>query len=372
MKTVVLSPFDPVNPYSMDLGNVIRSEGFGCVGRPLLRNPLLAWFRGEAGDCLHMHWVSRSSFRPGLRGVVRMWSFLVQMLALRVLRRPTVWTIHNLGHHEARNRGSELRFLAAMYCLVQHRIVHSRSARRRVVRACRQFWWYRVAERLGWARRAQVIPHLAFETTLNLRSQKAAAKLRYGLDPQRPCLLALGSMRDYKRLDLLVDALSRRPDLDCEVLLAGSSSREHVVGLVRRAAEQDSRIHLELKVLSEDEVALAMSAADAVVLTHDRFLTSGVAVLAATFGKPFIAPRHPFFLEYLGVNGVYFEDYTCDAVGRAIESLLKQKGDWPIWGAELTSRSAAWSSGELGPMYRQVYAKLLAIDSMAAWSAVGG
>jgi hypothetical protein len=75
------------------------------------------------------------------------------------------------------------------------------------------------------------------------------------------------------------------------LLVVGRAADAELAASVRGAAAHDARIRPYLEHCPAEDVQKYFLAADAVVLPYRDVLTSGVAVLAARFGRPCIAPR---------------------------------------------------------------------------------
>lgn len=119
----------------------------------------------------------------------------------------------------------------------------------------------------------------------------AAERARLG-DP-RLLLLFFGAVRPYKGLDIALEALARLPrELDVKLLVAGRfwESRDRYDALAARLGILD-RIEIRDGYASNEDAAVAFSAADAVVLPYRSASQSGVAQLAYAYGKPVVATR---------------------------------------------------------------------------------
>lgn len=105
-------------------------------------------------------------------------------------------------------------------------------------------------------------------------------------------LLCFGAVRPYKGVDLLLEAIARRPDLDLHVVVAGKfwHGPDELSGLVRRLGI-GNRVELRDGYVSARETAVLMRAADAVVLPYRSASQSGVVQLAFAYQRPVIATR---------------------------------------------------------------------------------
>lgn len=129
-------------------------------------------------------------------------------------------------------------------------------------------------------------PHPMFEN-LGERVERTAACARLGLDPAKRYMLFFGLIRDYKGLDILLDAWKMLDDGDCVLLVAGEfyASREKYMPAIESLG---GRVVLHDSFVADDDVKYWFSAADAVVLPYRSATQSGVTQVAYNFGVPMV------------------------------------------------------------------------------------
>ena len=121
------------------------------------------------------------------------------------------------------------------------------------------------------------------------KMERAEACKALGLDPAKKILLFFGLIRDYKGLDLLIDAYNQLDD-SYQLVIAGES-----YGSFDKYKEQISRLNRpeDVKVfnryISDKEVPLFFSAADVCVLPYRSATQSGITSIAYHFELPLIA-----------------------------------------------------------------------------------
>ncbi|MBK8340009.1 MAG: glycosyltransferase [Flavobacteriales bacterium] len=117
----------------------------------------------------------------------------------------------------------------------------------------------------------------------------AEARARAGIALDRKVLLFFGFIRDYKGLDLLIEALAQLPP-DHVLIIAGEPygdmTKYH--DAIDRAGVRD-RIVDHIRYIADNEVPLFFSAADLVVLPYRSATQSGITAIAYHFGKPVLA-----------------------------------------------------------------------------------
>ena len=120
-----------------------------------------------------------------------------------------------------------------------------------------------------------------------LDRDEACAKL--GIDPSKKIILFFGFIRDYKGLDILLDATASLSDDYC-VVVAGE-----VYGSFEKYEQQIIKLGIQNKLklfnqyIGDQEVPLYFSAADVCVLPYKSATQSGITSIAMHFNLPIIA-----------------------------------------------------------------------------------
>lgn len=118
---------------------------------------------------------------------------------------------------------------------------------------------------------------------------QAFAQEKLGLDPNKKTILFFGIIRDYKGLDLLIEACSKLDD-SYQLVIAGEvyGSFDKYTQQIK-ALQLEKRIHLFNQYISDDEVTNFFSACDVCVLPYKSATQSGITSIANHFLVPLIA-----------------------------------------------------------------------------------
>jgi len=120
---------------------------------------------------------------------------------------------------------------------------------------------------------------------------KAEAKKALKLNPEKNYILFFGLVRDYKGLDLLIEAvnLTKSAMVDFDVLVAGEfySDEEKYYALMDKLGIRD-RFQVYAQFIPDDLVPYFFCAADVVVQPYKDATQSGVTQVAYHFNKPMI------------------------------------------------------------------------------------
>ncbi|MDA4891524.1 MULTISPECIES: glycosyltransferase [unclassified Microbacterium] len=113
------------------------------------------------------------------------------------------------------------------------------------------------------------------------------------VEPAPRTLGFVGLVRRYKGVETLIDAFSataeEAPDLRLSV--AGNPSSPELAAEVRRRAEADPRIALDLRYLTEPDFARAVMGSAGIVLPYRFMHNSGTVLAALSLGRPVLVPR---------------------------------------------------------------------------------
>jgi glycosyltransferase involved in cell wall biosynthesis len=120
------------------------------------------------------------------------------------------------------------------------------------------------------------------------QNRKKACEI-LNLHPEKKTLLFFGLIRDYKGLDLLLQAISSLDD-SYQLVVAGESYGDfEKYRKIIDASPAKDRIQVRNEYIADDEVPLFFSAADALVLPYKSATQSGVIPVAYHFEVPVIA-----------------------------------------------------------------------------------
>jgi len=158
------------------------------------------------------------------------------------------------------------------------------------------------------------------------RMQRSEALQQLNLPKDKKYLLFFGFIRDYKGLDLLLDALKKLDD-SYHVIVAGE-----VYGSFEKYNEQlaklgvKDRVHLFTKYISDDEVKIYFSASDVCMLPYKSATQSGITAIAHHFEMPIIATDVGGLKESIdhGKNGLIVDEAESGAIAKAAEAYFEK------------------------------------------------
>jgi glycosyltransferase involved in cell wall biosynthesis len=184
--------------------------------------------------------------------------------------------------------------------------------------------------------------------------QTHAIRKRLGLESDDFVLLFFGLVREYKGLDILIDALNSIPmhTHRIQLLVAGEFYVNAEVLMNRISAENKDRIRIINRFVSNQESAEFLSISDIMVLPYRTASQSGVMSDAIHFEMPVIVSNLPGLTEHIkqGKHGYIVTAGDSSALAEAIVEAanatdrqamrsemkeLKKNLSWPRFSSEL-------------------------------------
>jgi glycosyltransferase involved in cell wall biosynthesis len=140
---------------------------------------------------------------------------------------------------------------------------------------------------------------------------RQAARDRLGIKENEKALLFFGLVRDYKGLDILVEACGLLPG-NYRIIAAGENYTNH--------SFDSSRLLWNNSYIPDSDVGTWFNAADMVVLPYRRASQSGIAQIALSFRKPLVVTDTGGLPETVtdGVTGTVAEHVTPRSIADAV------------------------------------------------------
>ncbi len=205
--------------------------------------------------------------------------YFVVLLICKMRGRKTIITAHNILPHENSRLNKLLN--GVVLCLGDVFIVHNAENKEKLSEV------YRIS-----ARHISIIPHGILQPVPMKGIPKQQAREYLGISEDKKVILNFGNIRDYKGLDVLLQALTLIKDelKDVNLVIAGQcwGSFEKYDAIIRDNSLEDYVVK-KLGFISPSEVEYYFSASDVVALPYKYFNSqSGVGALALPFKKPMV------------------------------------------------------------------------------------
>lgn len=277
------------------------------VRRAGFRPAVAALLRGPDTRIAHWHFFDELTQRPSrLATAARTLGFVGLIRLMRARGAGLVWTAHNIEPHELRHPCWATRAYEAMFGQAHAVIAHSAAAADLL------------RSRYGDRAPIAVIPHGSYVGLHGPRRDKRASRVELGLPGAGFVALALGTLRPYKGLEVLLEAWS---GMEGRLIIAGEVKDPAYAAEIAARAAAAPGVEFRPAFVPDSALPTWLAAADVVVLPYRKLLTSGVLLWALSYGVPAIAPDVPPVRELVaeGREGFLFAPADAASLRAALE-----------------------------------------------------
>lgn len=255
---------------------------------------------------LHFH-----TLHPFLLGkseatrLIKLIFFVAQITFLKLFNIKAIWTVHELqdklGDHSNNISPRQAKLLGFF---MDGFIVHCESTKESVV----QFFVLQ-----GKERKVHVIPHGNYIDIYENEISSEAARAKLRLPERKFVFLLIGGIYRYKGVLEAISAFKAISEGDAYLVIAGKLCEADLGEDIAIAIGDRKNILFVPETIEDDDMQIYINAADCVLLPYGVFTTSGVALLAMSFGKACIAPSVGFFKDTLQGAGSLLYDRSDQA-----------------------------------------------------------
>lgn len=190
------------------------------------------------------------------------------------------------------------------------------------------------------------IPHPVYDH-FGKKIERAEAHKELQLDPSKRTLLFFGLIREYKGLDLLIEAFSQLDDT-YQLLIAGEpyGSFDKYQELIDSSPNRE-RIKLFTHYIEDDKVPLFFSASDLTVLPYRTATQSGISAICYHFELPLLTTDVGGLKEAVEEpgTGVVISHPNSTLLKEAIENYFKEgQADHYINNIKIEKERLSWSN----------------------------
>jgi GT2 family glycosyltransferase/glycosyltransferase involved in cell wall biosynthesis len=191
------------------------------------------------------------------------------------------FTVHNVLPHDADKRDIWAWFFEAVLKACDFIHIHSATAIAEMAKE------YPVP-----ARKCHVFPHGNYLGSYPMRQTGEEARQQLQLPQENTVFGFVGQLRAYKGLEKLLSSFEeiRRKNDHVDLLIAGKAVHPTPSGYWERVSIFKRSVTVHEGFVPDELLQTYFAASDVIVLPYENILTSGSVLLAASFGKPIIAP----------------------------------------------------------------------------------
>lgn len=340
-------PVATMNPFQRLLYSRASDSGFAIV--PTLQMQHLGRVHWRGRSVLHLHWLASVLQGAVTKGAAeaRIDAFRGDMAAWRAAGHRIIWSMHNVLPHDCPFPEAEIELRRAL--VEGSDAVHVLS--RASVSEAREY--FEVPDEKVFH-----VPHPSYEGWYANVDDAVAAKLDLDLPHDSFTYLFFGSLQPYKGALELVDLFrqlqARNPEKKIRLVIAGKPVNADYAAAIHEAAAEQPAIRFMPSAMEERQVQVLFNAADAVVAPYRKTLNSGVAMLAASFRRPLIAPSNGGVAEtFSGDRTLLYTDQPEDGPVQAMERALEHRVAPAVFDAILAEHASARVSESFFSLVRE-------------------
>ena len=273
--------FPKDNPINEGVG--LLSEALEKTGQVKISKYHFITSLFSKADLFHVHWID--GILDGVRWpkhIIKLHLMLSYILLCKILKRPIVWTVHNVKSYE-KNYPILEKILWAVFLPRVDRAIHLCPASVEAI--------YRLTQTPP---PASIIPHAHYRSVY--RSITPAPDV---LEPFT--FTSFGFIRPYKGFESLIKAFQACNTEDAVLRISGAplfNESSKIVSDMINLSRGDPRIILDFRELSRREITELVRRSNVIVLPYHKIMNSGVAAVALSLGCPIMGPAAGCILDY--------------------------------------------------------------------------
>jgi glycosyltransferase involved in cell wall biosynthesis len=303
-------------------------------------------------DILHIHMLHYFLFkRNNITRLIKFLLFITQVFILRLIGTKTVITVHEWadrlgdGKHDI-----PLQWAAILGRLFHALITHCESTRNEIIKAFR----------LENKNKVFVIPHGNYIGSYENKVSQLEARKFLGINTEDLVFLLFGNIHRTKGFLEAIDVFKRLQQTKIFLLIAGYPGEEEIEELIKDKVKENENILFVPGIVPDEEVQIYMNASDCVIVPYKVFTTSGVTILAMSFGRACIAPQVGFFRDMLDDCGAFLYDSTHeDNLLQAMKGAIEKRASILDMGKHNFKIAEEWSWDYVAEETLNIYKKCL-------------
>ena len=279
-------------------------EGLEIVEKLSWYNPF-SWIAAGfsvSSDILHAQW----------------WSYVLApvyftiLLIARLRRVRIILTVHNVLPHEA---NPITKILNRMVIVLAHEIiVHTEDSRKSFL----ELYGERFSENV-----VHIVPHGLIVHESPNRITREESRRHLNIADNESVALIFGNIRDYKGLDIALEAMGRLKSsgFKLKLIVAGEiwGDWKKYESIIKKH-QIDDQLILDLNYISDEQINAYFLASDIILLTYRSFeAQSGVGSVALGYNVPLLVSPVGGLPDYVGHNSKAMVQPQPEAVARAIQ-----------------------------------------------------
>lgn len=288
---VIIAPDYGFDIYIRRLKFYLDKAGVGVKGISYYPFSLVLSCISHKPKILHLHWQSPYIIgRNLIFTVLKSLFFIFEIILIKLLKIKIVWTVHNLVNHEKLFADIERLVSKYLFYFSDSVIVHLYYQKSKLIN------FYKVSDE----KIRVVYEGNFFDISLNFDMIESRNKL--GLSKSNILFLFFGYIRKYKGIEFLIKSFKKVSRSDVMLMIVGKPYPINYLNEIKRLADNDRRIFIEGRYLTDNELYTYISASNCIVIPYKDVFNSTVAIMAISFAKPVITSENVHLEEIIEKN----------------------------------------------------------------------
>ncbi len=303
-------------------------------------------------DILHLHTLHYFFFgKNQIHRLVKFLIFISQVVILRLMGTKIVWTVHEWADRWSNGQTNIPPIWAATLGRLFHAVItHCNTTKNEIIKAFR----------LENQNKVFVVLHGNYIGSYENEVSQLDARQILGIPPDDLVFLLFGNILRAKGFLEAIDAFKCLREKKIFLLIAGYPGEEEIEELIKDKVKENENILFVPGIVPDEEVQIYMNASDCVIVPYKVSTTSGVTILAMSFGRDCIAPHVGFFRDMLDDCGAFLYDSTHeDNLLQAMKGAIEKRASILDMGKHNFKIAEEWSWDYVAEETINIYKKCL-------------
>lgn len=300
-------------------------------------------------DTIHYFLLGNNKFHRWIKFSI----FITQICILKLIGVKVVWTVHEWSDRFEDGKQEILPIWAAIIGRIFDAVItHCETTKNEIIKAFR----------LENKNKVFVVYHGNYIGSYENQISQIEAQKALGVPNKNLVFLVFGTIHRTKGFLEAIDAFKRLQEESISLLVVGYPAEEQLEEVIKDSIKDYRNILFVPKRVQDNDIQIYMNACDCVVFPYKVFTTSGVAILAISFGKACIAPYGGYFSDVLDEAGTFFHNSTEeDSLMKAMQCAVQKKNNLPEMGQHNLKLAEQWNWSYVAKETLNIYKRCLGI-----------
>lgn len=269
-------------------------------------------------DILHLHTLHYFFLgKNKINRLVKFFIFISQVFILKLLGTHLVWTVHEwadrFGDGKQAIPSSATVIIGKLFSAI---ITHCNTTKNEIIEAFH----------LEKKDKVFIVLHGNYIGAYDNKISQFESRKYLNIPMENLVFILFGNIHRTKGFLEAINAFKGLQENKISLLVVGNPAEDQIEELIKDEIQDYENILFVPKVVPDEEIQIYMNACDCVMIPYKVFTTSGVTILAMSFGKACIAPRLGFFSDVLNDSGAFLYDSTReDSLLQAMKHAVEKK-----------------------------------------------